>query len=206
MTLEHRRTPDQVAEIEGRMNESDTFGEVRFRDPHYRTEMQKIKRVAERSRRPVSFRAFLEVIKRFQPLNPEASGVVDPTAPIKQFPNSLRAYLVRRLGIEDKNVRFWTMVNSGAQDVFDVDAVIEIKRPIGQSWYPVPLKMVSERRGDRVRRIEGHRVVTMEEEVPSVHILGGIFPAFVSKVGEDIMAALGAEGFVESTAEVVVGK
>ena len=131
MAIEFRRTPEEIAEMSGHVNERFVFGSVRIGDPEYQREKQALIQRYRDMRKSVPLREALEVIKHFQPFKPDSREPADPASPVKQFPYALRKFVAEGLGMKgekEKDVLFWTAVDSFVDKEFGADAVIEVRR------------------------------------------------------------------------------
>lgn len=120
------KTPEQFAESSGKVNERFVFGSIRVNDPAYEREKRELIQHYRDIKKPVPLRGALEVVKHFQPFKPDSREPADPASPLKQFPNALRKFIATELGRsgeKDKNVLFWTTVDSFVDRDYGADAV-----------------------------------------------------------------------------------
>jgi len=77
---------------------------------------------------PERFKAALDIVKQFQPLDADTHRPQNPRKPFKAFPAHVVEELQKKLGLEYKDkVYFWTTVGSMIDDGYGADAVVEIK-------------------------------------------------------------------------------
>lgn len=197
MAIGHHRTPEQYAELSGRVNERFVFGGVRVGDPAYEREKQALIQRYRDMKKPLDLREGLEVIKRFQPFKPDSREAVDPASPIKQFPYALRKFVAEGLGLKgakEENVLFWTAVDSFIDREFGADAVMEVKGEKGEPSRLVRLDVTRHLPGETTKEEKDNRDrVIIYGEIPDVHESKRAYDETVRRVGEEIIEKLNAQ-------------
>ena len=110
-------------ERQGKMNERFAFGEVRTQSQEYKEDVGALARKHDRDN-PITLAEAVEIIKRYQPFEPDRRVPQDPKNPTKSFPNSLRQEIAKQL--QQENVYFWTAVGSIVDKDFAADGIIEV--------------------------------------------------------------------------------
>ena len=197
MAIGFYKTPEQFVESSGKINERFVFGGVRIGDPEYQREKQALIQRYRDMKKSVPLREGLEVIKRFQPFKPDSRELVDPASPIKQFPYALRKFVAEGLGLKgekEKNVLFWTAVDSFVDKDLGVDALIEVKDGEGQLSRIVSLDVTlksPEEAGKENKEKMGW--VIIYGEIPDVHESKKAYDDTVRKVGGEIIEKLNVQ-------------
>ena len=204
MAIGHHHTPEQFAESSGRVNERFVFGGVRIGDPAYQREKQALIQRYRDMKKQVPLREGLEVIKHFQPFKSESREPADPASPIKQFPYALRKFVAEGLGLKgekEKDVLFWTAVDSFIDTAFGADAVIEVKSGKGEPPRLVRLDVTLHEPGETKKEEGDNRDrVIIYGEIPDVHESKRTYDETVRKVGEEIIEKLNAQKAVAKAA------
>ena len=194
MAIEFRRTPEDIAEMSGRVNERFVFGAARIHDPNYDLEKQALIQRYRDLKKSVPFREALEVVKRFQPFKPDSREPADPTSPTKQFPNSLRKFVAEELGLKgekQKKVLFWTTVDSFVDKEFGADAVIEVQGENGREARLVRLDATLHEPGEVLKKDIGNRDrVIIYGEIPDPHENKKAYDERVRAVGKEVVDKL----------------
>lgn len=196
MSIGFYKTPEQFAEASGKVNERFVFGGVRIGDPAYEREKQRFLQRYRDMRKPLPLREGLEVIKRFQPFKPDSREPADPTSPVKQFPYALRKAVAEGLdlkGGKEKNVLFWTAVDSFLDTAFGADAVIEVKGEKGEPSRLIRLDVTLHEPWETKKEEGDNRDrVIIYGRIPDVHESKAAYDGLVKKIGEEIVAKLNA--------------
>mgnify|MGYP001605256194 FL=1 len=204
MAIGFYKTPEQFAESSGRVNERFVFGGVRIGDPAYEREKQALIQRYRDMKKPVPLLEGLEVIKHFQPFKPDSREPVDPVFPIKQFPYALRKFVAEGLGLKggrEKNVLFWTAVDSFVDTAFGADAVMEVQGEKGEPPRLVRLDVTRHSFGETTKEEKDNRdCVIIYGEIPDVHESKQAYDETVRCVGEEIIEKLNAQKAVAKRA------
>lgn len=197
MSVGFYRTPEQHAESSGKVNERFVFGAARIHDPEYERQKQLLIQKYRDLKKPVPFREALEVVKRFQPFKPDSREPVDPASPIKQFPYALRKFVAEGLGLKgakEKNVLFWTSVDSFVDTAFGADAVVELKGEKGELSKLVRLDVTRHLPEETTKEGKDNRDrVIIYGEIPDVHESKKAYDDTVRRIGEEIIEKLNAQ-------------
>lgn len=195
MHSEYYRTPAEIAERSGRVNERFVFGAVRTEDEAYKKAEEALIQQNRAMRQPVSLEDAIGLIKSFQPFQPDSRKMVDPESPIKQFPTALRRFVAEALRAgygKEKSIRvlFYTAVGSLVDTAFGADAVIEITFESGE-FYLVRLDVTKQKDGGNEKKtrkeISEDNMIVVYGEVPDVHEDKAAFDAYVADAGRRII-------------------
>ena len=197
MAIGFHRTPEQFAESSGKVHERFMFGSVRVHDPNYEREKNALIQRYRDTKKAVPLAEAFEVIKHFQPFKPDTREAVDPASPIKQFPYALRKFVAGELGLKgdkEKNVLFWTTVDSFVDKDFGADAVIEVKGEGGEPSRLMRLDVTLKSPEEAEKEYDDNRDrVIIYGEIPDVHESKKLYDEKVREVGEEIVQKFNAQ-------------
>lgn len=120
--------PADFADRSGKLHEAFLLDEVRHEDPEY---LKALREMGADASGYLPYRKALELVKGFQPLDPETHKPQDSTNPWKAFPSALRIAIADALGLTETKdldrLHFYTTVGSPLDAFHGVDCVIELE-------------------------------------------------------------------------------
>ena len=183
-------------ERSGDINERFVFGQARVESPDYQ---EAVRVLIERYRREgtkVTFSEGIELIKRYQPFEPDRRVPQDPANPTKQFPNNLRERVIEKLGLSPraaKLVRFWTAVGTIVDTEFKTDALIERAGASEREPSRYVRLDASLYQGETDETEEDRRYRVIIPEVPDVHEEPKRYREFVDTIADEVVDKLRAQ-------------
>lgn len=183
-------------ERSGTVNERFVFGAARVESPDYKEAVQALIERHRREGTKVPFIEAAELVKRYQPFEPDRRVPQDPTNPAKQFPNNLRERVVEKLGFSpraSKLVRFWTSVGTIVDTEFKADALIERAGASEREPSRFVRLDASLYQGETYETEEDRRDRVIVGEVPDVHEDPQRYREFVDTIAEEVVSKLQAQ-------------
>lgn len=178
-------------ERSGDINERFVFGQARVESPDYQ---EAVRVLIDRHRRDgtkITFSEGVELIKRYQPFEPDRRVPQDPANPTKQFPSNLRERVIEKLGLSPraaKLVRFWTAVGTIVDTEFKADALIERAGTSAREPSRYVRLDASLYQGETGETDEDRRDRVIIPEVPDVHEDPKRYREFVDTIAGEVAA------------------
>lgn len=178
-------------ERSGDINERFVFGQARVESPDYQEAARVLIERHRREGTKVTFGEGVELIKRYQPFEPDRRVPQDPTNPTKQFPNNLRGRVIEKLNLSPraaKLVRFWTAVDTIVDTEFKADALIERAGASEREPSSYVRLDASLYQGETSETEEDRRDRVIIPEVPDVHEEPQRYRKFVDTIASEVAA------------------